>query len=1362
MALISMKDLKSGGASSQGSGGLVTMGSLREKKKRNEGLMQSEADEQMQVGMQSYDPANEQQLLDQFQLEQQEQSFGPTKIQPALPGRDLPVIGPVLRGLDAVSDLKPLKAIAEYTVPDAPMLQSKGADTKFTDIFDGSKGLSDLITGSDGITVPGTNARQSFLQRNGMDPSEGLSKVVGQIVAPFAVPGAGLGAGTGLYKGAGQALDALAPKLGNTLGGRVAREAIREATVGAPLAAGVELSQGKSNLPDAAVSGAIGLGIGAGVGAAGPLIGRAIQGSRFGQALSDFFTQQKNQAVPNRSQTGVESELLSLPIPRPKPGEALPMPLNRGQAFADPIANPYTFQLPNASESTLRSIDNVNDGFSEITAINNQLRKLESDYQKAVNDQYQYLKESMDNRGGVTQGQLITDAEGKVIDRVGRISNNPQWYREFYAAVSRKPSNKELYELAKKHVDEGYQDESGFIPGWKQETSYDETVSSLNKALEQVRSSVKEKGLGITDAALKSSEMAIVPNFDDASKEIDFPFENVNVSKPNDVPNQKPVSTADDVLDDVEQIDPEEMDVPRLRDRINSYADELIAAAKRDMGPNRLSSNPADVYTKLAVGYMLKGAVKLADLTEAMVKDFGEEIRPRVKEIFKSAKEAYKMEKKRITKEEFGLSNIDFTEIKDFSGWKYNSSDVYRNFKDVFGKDYGKVKAAILDPLDEAKAQYVKMQDQWLSKLKTEVVDKLGITKGSELSAIVQDFGEGRLSLGDIKVRYPDKWEKIVAADKWFREAYDGLIDQVNVVRQMLYPTNPDKIVPKRQDYYRHYQELTGLSGLKNLFDTPSQIDPSLVGISEFLTPKSKFAGFMQKRGLGPYKRDAVGGFLNYLPSAAYSIHMDPQIGIFKRFAESIADATGDTKNLNNFIGYLQRYSQDLAGKTNVIDRSIQEYVPGGRKTMAVVNWMNNRVKSNVILGNVGSAFAQVANIPLGIAFAKQYSISGAGKTLQTALGKGTTPIEQSKFIRERFLDKQYRQFDIRMIDQPRRFASWMMETADRTGTYFIWNSAYTKAVKEGVADPVKYADENTRRLIAGRGIGEVPLMQKSKLFQLVAPFTLEVANLWRVQKDMIKEKDFAGLVLFFTASFLLNKGMEEVRGSDVTFDPIDAIIEASADDLTIPERGGRIAGEVISNIPLGSALASIYPEYGMKSPEFIRENLPFLPDELPTRKKLFGDNDPTRFGSGPLVLSALTDPLGKALLPFGGNQLTKTAKGIAAIAQDGAYSNGKLAYPIDVNPLNAVQMLAFGPAATDQGQNYYDNDGRPLSEEQTKMLKNSPDKKTLYANLMKQRGIEKIDRKMDEVVKDQDMTPESKRKALEQLMKKMQQQAAK
>ena len=707
--------------------------------------------------------------------------------------------------------------------------------------------------------------------------------------------------------------------------------------------------------------------------------------------------------------------------------------------------------------------------------------------------------------------------------------------------------------------------------------------------------------------------------------------------------------------------------------------------------------------------------------------------------------------------------DIDVMQLKDRGGFKTAATDMYRNFDRIFGED-SSITKRVVGEIDASKARNIDMQERLLKGLKENVVDKLGIKKGSKLSRFVQDYGEKNMSLPTLMAKAPKDWEKVVEADKWFQATYKSTLKEINAGRALAYPGDESKLVKERKDYYRHYQELTGLSGLKNIFDSPSAISPHLAGTSEFTKPGSKYASFMQKRGLGPYKSDAVGGFLDYIPSAAYATHIDPNIPTIRKLKDELANVTEETgsKHLNGTIEYLHHLANDFAGKTNpVADRFVQTYIPGGRTTMAVLNWTNNRVKTNTILANLGSALAQIANVPNGIAFAKQHSVKGLARTMKGLVDK-TEPIHKSPFLKERYADVMYRQFDQKWLDQPMKAAEWLIETADRSGTSFVWNAIYEKGLKQGVPNPIKYADNETRKLIGGRGIGEVPLGQKSKVMQMVVPFTLEVGNMWHVMNDMKKAKDFGGLALLFASNYVLNRVMEEVRGSPITFDPIDAMLDSFNDDLTKVETAGRLTGEVLSNIPGGQYVSGIYPESGE-----------IVGLKLPRREDMFGDRDPRRFGSGLFMNNGVTDPLFKILPKFGGNQMKKALEGAEVLKDGGSYKEGKgvlsglpfmgekkeLNFPVERTNENIAKSLLFGGYATGEAREYFDNDRTPLGDKQTEEYKKAVEAgvgKEYYDLLISTRLDNSVKRKIKKISEDETLSEQKRKEEIEKVLKQL------
>ena len=656
----------------------------------------------------------------------------------------------------------------------------------------------------------------------------------------------------------------------------------------------------------------------------------------------------------------------------------------------------------------------------------------------------------------------------------------------------------------------------------------------------------------------------------------------------------------------------------------------------------------------------------------------------------------------------------------------------------------------MLDDFDMSKGNFIDDQQKFIKEISENVIDKYGFKKGSKESAAIMDFGEKKRDhLSLIREFGEKKAQQIIDSDKFFRKMYDGLLDEINAGRKKIYGDmwakkgnldteieiiksnieknkatmgsksrkdtllynklgrreerlqnainkrielmNSDewwrgKVLPKRQDYYHHFQELaTGLEGLINAFETPSGISPKLSGVSPVTKPKAKFAGFMQKRKGDESERDAVGGFLNYLPVASYAIHIDPHIMKFRGLASELAKKTEETKNLNNFIEFLQDYANDLAGKSNPADRYLQKVIPGGRTTMRVVNWLNNRIKANVILGNASSSLAQIFNVPQVIGNAKQYSIGGAARSFAQIFSENI-PMSKSSFIKERYSKSMYDKFDVTILDKPKQFADWMVGALDEVGTRFGWNSFYEKAIKTGIKEPVRYADIMTRKMVAGRGVGEVPIGQKSKIFQLVAPFQLEVANTWWVMKDFVSAKDFAGLAMFFITSFLMNRVAEKIRGTDVVFDPINASYEGykafkgeKNPMLGAVKFGGRVAGEVFSNIPMGQTISGMYPEKGFGGV---------------SSRELFGKGDPSRYGGGVLMSKGFSDPLFKILPPFAGGQIKKTLQGYKAFKEGGVRGTGKnksFKFRMDDDPLTGLQALAFGQYASERARKYFE-----------------------------------------------------------------------
>lgn len=567
-----------------------------------------------------------------------------------------------------------------------------------------------------------------------------------------------------------------------------------------------------------------------------------------------------------------------------------------------------------------------------------------------------------------------------------------------------------------------------------------------------------------------------------------------------------------------------------------------------------------------------------------------------------------------------------------------------------------------------------------------------------------------------------------------------------------------------RKDYYHHAMEMAeGFSALKNILETDMSIDPRLVGKSDNTKPNAKWSGILQKRKGVNALEDSIAAMLDYIPQAEYMINIDPQVARLRTVVRDLVDGTAnaDQTNANSLIEWLTDYTNDLAGKTNPFDRALQKVF--SRKIFKAIEWINGRAKSNAILGNLNSAVAQVYNLPNGLAYVKDPRDISKGMTDFVAAkmknGEARQTLAESGFMTERYLDSAKEQFDESLLHKPKQFAAWLLTAGDEQVSQMIWFSAYEQGKRKGVSDPIFYADDMTKRAVAGRGVGEVPLMQKAKLVKLIAPFQVEVSNAYYIMKEKVGAKDALGLTLLFLSTFLLNEVKEDLTGTRTGMDLIDAGSDAIKEVLD-PEYeggflsklatvGGRLGGEVLSNMPFGAQIAST-----------------LISDET-QREKLFGESDPTRFGTGNIGIDAFINPVSQFLsgqevnpwdtltnigLPWGGKQLSRGIDmaedfgllPVFRVSQDGvrferqgtdaAYSeDGKqLKYAVDKDIGNILKGLAFGRYATDAGKAYIESGMKMLSEEKTEAFKKGVteqgiDETTLYDAIVKMGQAESV-----------------------------------
>lgn len=564
-----------------------------------------------------------------------------------------------------------------------------------------------------------------------------------------------------------------------------------------------------------------------------------------------------------------------------------------------------------------------------------------------------------------------------------------------------------------------------------------------------------------------------------------------------------------------------------------------------------------------------------------------------------------------------------------------------------------------------------------------------------------------------------------------------------------------NKRLLKRDDYFHHFNQMTegAIGSIKQLFATNNEISPALAGISENTKPNTKWTDFLQRRLGSKYTEDAVNGMYQYIIGAETILAYDPVIKRIRDVRRAMTDTATEiensnnpegNQNANNFLVWLDQWGNSIAGKSHKWDRAFAEGI-GTRKVMQILGALNGIVKKSKLLFNFRSALVQVSNLTNALGYMGvddwkngmlNYANSFKNEELRTIIG-------QSNFLSQRTLDTHMELKEETVLgalkDKPMAFAEWMLSAGDNFSSQLTWWAAYNQYArlkeqgeKEGkdllrekgyrqYESAVDYADDITRRTHGGRGVGEVPLVLQSKIVNTFAPFQVEVLNTYENLMQQIGKKNALGIVGMEMGIFAINMVTRALFGDGVLgFDFIHALIaiiknaiapeDEDADAIDRIEYGmQQLTGELIGGVPFAAQLAST-----------------LIPDE-DARKWLFGeDQDPTRYGTGTLGLSSISDliklvpdsvtviknaaqgnanrdmieyQLTKALdatignYMTGGTQLMRTAKGVSTWAKGySANKNGRIQYTVDQDAGELLQMVLFGKWAVPEGREYLGN----------------------------------------------------------------------
>lgn len=687
--------------------------------------------------------------------------------------------------------------------------------------------------------------------------------------------------------------------------------------------------------------------------------------------------------------------------------------------------------------------------------------------------------------------------------------------------------------------------------------------------------------------------------------------------------------------------------------------------------------------------------------------------------------------------------------------WEINTAE--RNAYDTMGKDAEKFIKTFIEPMkvnDRFKIDYI-------NGIKQRILDMKLTDEEFELA---QKYGEGLIDNAPDRIKQADAMfrdiaeqmkndvnavlvlngyksidnPKITLNDKQLRTALDVLdgktsIDDVqsDTIRQFVtlakrngmdsvnYNGKGQMTATVKIPYYPHGDAAKGFKNALDLIgmgEYVSSLPGDIAGRTEEFSPNKKWVGNLEKRK-GPttdYDISLWDGYINNVAEVIYHTSDITKLRMLETslrrkfsneglqakikeaeqtmspeelnvFLEGL-DRKGITKH-NNLINWVHEYANIIAGKQSHWDRTWEKDI--GRDMLnrfdkAANIWAKNQTAANV--SSVLNQYIQTTNI----------LADNNPKDVMTAIGDIVS--KKANLAESDFLTTRNGALRLKKsgVEKATDMLFWAAQKSDEFVSAVAYQTRYNEVKRAGGTDAEAKAagDKYAGDIMADRSrIGRPTIFAaRNPIMRMFTTFQIDNINSFmHFFKDIprnTKAKGGGNLAVFKTMlittllTSLFNYGKEEVTGTKAaTFDVVDLgadlykYFSGDIDTDTLKES----AIEQASRLPFASVALTAT---GV-------ENVDRLP-VVGTFQKIRGGH--------PEEIISLVNPVG------GYNQAKKIVQGIGAVNKGvETDKSGNVMYPIEQTPGNYVRGALFGKYALPESQEYWDNERRPLGEEQTK-----------------------------------------------------------